>query len=329
MADSIGTRGLNAKTQGFERFLRVNRARPDGLIRIRPSAIYILPTGFGLIYGLLCLLLLIGAMNYANNLGFLLTFFLGGVGLVSMIYCWRNLQGLRLRTLRVQPIFAGQEAHFLFLPEEDHRTRPDLELRQGNDHLAAIDAWPDSVEPINLKVRIPRRGPYRLGRCILSTRYPMGLFRSWTYLEPAARCLVYPRPEAWPYQALGTSSEEHEGAWARRDSSGLEYHGLRPYQPGDPLRSIHWRSLAKGDVLMSREYESSQGDDLWFDLDQTPGPDLERRLSQLCHAVLDAGQQQRRFGLRLGPHIIKPGLGEGHQLRALTMLAEFGQEAQL
>jgi uncharacterized protein (DUF58 family) len=154
----------------------------------------------------------------------------------------------------------------------------------------------------------------------------MGLFRSWAYLEPSARCLVYPRPETWPYQTAGTLSEEREGNWAMRDPGGQEYHGLRPYQPGDPLRAIHWRSLAKGDALMSREYESPQRDDLWFDLDQTPGPDLERRLSQLCHAVLDAGRLQLRYGLRLGPWIMEPGQGERHQQQALSALAEFGLE---
>src|SRR5918995_1052301 len=44
----------------------------------------------------------------------------------------------------------------------------------------------------------PRRGWLPLGRVMLETRFPLGLFRAWSHVEPDARCLVYPRPERSP-----------------------------------------------------------------------------------------------------------------------------------
>ena len=48
---------------------------------------YILPTGVGLIYALMTFAMLLGSMNYNNNLSFVLTFLLIGLGFVAMHQC--------------------------------------------------------------------------------------------------------------------------------------------------------------------------------------------------------------------------------------------------
>lgn len=87
------------------------------------------------------------------------------------------------------------------------------------------------------------------------------------------------------------------------------------------MRHIHWRSLARADLLLSLDYERPPGQKQWLDLEDTPGPGLEMRLGQLCHAVLQALDEQQPFGLRLGATSIEPGLGEGHRLQVLRALA--------
>ena len=52
--------------------------------RLRPGRVYILPTGVGMIFGLMAFAMLLGSMNYNNNLSFVLTFILVGLGFVSM-----------------------------------------------------------------------------------------------------------------------------------------------------------------------------------------------------------------------------------------------------
>jgi hypothetical protein len=56
--------------------------------------------------------MLLGSMNYNNNLSFVLTFILGGIGFVAMHQCQRNLVGLELHFAGVEPVFAGQAAQF-------------------------------------------------------------------------------------------------------------------------------------------------------------------------------------------------------------------------
>ena len=40
--------------------------------------------------------------------------------------------------------------------------------------------------------------------------------------------------------------------------SDLAFHALREYVPGDDLRRVHWRSSAKADTLLVRQYHESR-----------------------------------------------------------------------
>ena len=61
---------------------------------------------------LVLLLMLAGSMNYENNLGYFMTFQLGAVGLLSMLFAFRDLHGLRVSLLPATPVFAGETAWF-------------------------------------------------------------------------------------------------------------------------------------------------------------------------------------------------------------------------
>ncbi|MDH3751500.1 MAG: hypothetical protein OEU40_12965 [Gammaproteobacteria bacterium] len=82
------------------------------MTRLRPGRVYILPTGVGLVFALMTFAMLLGSMNYNNNLSFVLTFVLAGLGFVAMHQCQRNLVGLELSFAGVEPVFAGQSAQF-------------------------------------------------------------------------------------------------------------------------------------------------------------------------------------------------------------------------
>ena len=72
--------------------------------------IYIVPNWYGLLFLLILFGMLIGSVNYNNNLGFLLTFLLGGMMLVGLIHTHKNLKGLRIVSAKTDPVFCGDTA---------------------------------------------------------------------------------------------------------------------------------------------------------------------------------------------------------------------------
>src|SRR5210317_1113119 len=101
-----------AASRRVRQWARKRQGIDPTITRLRPGRVYILPTGVGLVFGLMVFAMLLGSMNYNNNLSFVLTFILGGLGFVAMHQCQRNLVGLELHFAGVEPVFAGQAAQF-------------------------------------------------------------------------------------------------------------------------------------------------------------------------------------------------------------------------
>jgi uncharacterized protein (DUF58 family) len=100
-----------------------------------------------------------------------------------------------------------------------------------------------------------------------------------------------------------------------------EFDGVRAYRRGDPLRSVVWKKAAKTDELVSRDSGQARRHELWLDLAQAGGADLERRLSRLAAWVLQADKLGLDYGLRLSGQAIAPANGPAHRRHCLEALA--------
>ena len=109
-----------------------------------------------------------------------------------------------------------------------------------------------------------------------------------------------------------------------RGGGGDDYTGLRDYQPGDSLHHVHWKSAARSDELLVKQFNSGGAQTLWLDWYLLPQTDVETRLSILCRWVLDAHAAGLRYGLRLPEREIAPANHDAHRHACLRALALFG-----
>ena len=314
--------GLRARLTRMTRDWIRRRQGPDrDAVTLRRGRIYILPTGLGLAFALMLLGMLLGSLNYANNLGLVLTFLLGALGIAAMHACHRNLESLVVTAAGSEPPFAGFDAVFRFSVANSGRMpRCDLEARSsaGSGAEANIAAGDEAV----LEIRVPtrRRGSIVLGRVEISTQFPYGLFRAWAVLHPAVACVVYPRPAAAAPAPLLAPARSAGGS-ARRGED--DFAGLKDYHPGDPPRHIAWKAYARAGELLVKEFSGDAETIPVFDLADAPGADLETRLSVLARWIVDASARGMTFGLRLPGEVIPPEPGEAQRRRCLAAIARF------
>lgn len=114
---------LRAAQERIDAWVMARVERQTGPITLRRNRIYILPTRAGYFFALITLVMLLGAMNYSNSMAFLLTFLLGGIGLVCMHHTHANLVQLQLRRGHCEPVFAGEDACFLVHVENPRHNR--------------------------------------------------------------------------------------------------------------------------------------------------------------------------------------------------------------
>lgn len=297
-------------------------AAPGGVTVLAQRDIYLLPTGHGLLFGLVLVAMLLGAMNYNNSLGFLLSFLLASLAIVSLLHAYRNLARLRIEGVRAEPVFAGQQARFrITLHNPTAMARCAVSFKTTGGDPVTVDLAANARTTVELPVPAPRRGRLPLGRVTLASRYPLGLFRAWAYWRPASHATVYPRPAPPLPLPIG---QGQGGRWRDAPEAGADdFRGFREYRPGDNLRHIHWKALARDQGLQLKQFAAAQSDSLWLRWEQTPGAETEARLSQLCRWVLEAQRLGLPFGLALPDGVLAPAVDEGHVQRALARLALF------
>ena len=296
-----------------------------GAVLLRHRRVYIVPTRLGWMFAATLGLLLLGSINYALALGFVLAFALAGIGLAGMVHTARNLALLSVSAGRAEPVFAGEAAQFrLYLENRARFDRPAILLR----HLASgaqlvVHVPAGALTEAVLAVPAARRGRLALGRVMLETRFPLGWYRSWSYIEPDAGCVVYPRPERAPLPPAGL----HAGTGAARalGSGNDDFSGLRGYQRSDSPRHMAWKVFARSDNLLTKQFSGDAPTELWLEWEQLPaGLDTEARLSRLAGWVLAAERTGARYGLRLPGQDIAPARGDAHCTACLQALALFG-----
>jgi uncharacterized protein (DUF58 family) len=298
------------------------KAPEHGTIVLVHRRVYILPTRLGWLFALTLGILLVGSINYALSLGFALTFVLAGMGLAGMVHTTRNLARLAVSVGRTEPVFAGEPAQFRF--ELDARgpfDRPAVLARHlGSGAQLVVDVPGGGVAQVVLPVPATRRGWLPCGRVMLETRFPLSLFRAWSYGEPDARCLVYPRPERSPLPppraegALGTQRSPTPG--------NDDFTGLRTYQLCDSPRHVAWKAAARSDILLTKQFTGEAAVELWLEWSALPRRlGVDERLSRLAGWVLAAERAGALYGLRIPGFELPPGRGEAHQAACLKALA--------
>jgi uncharacterized protein (DUF58 family) len=307
------------------RFRRSTVRESESQVRVGIRSIYILPTKFGFILVFLLMAMLVGSINYGSNLGYLITFLLGGIWLSGILHTWRNLLGLRIAPTKTASVFCGQPAEFSLRVENPGRLpRFGISLKAKGGSKAEKDLQKQSSAKLLITQPTKQRGKLQLSSLSIHTRYPLGLFHAWCYVNLDMLCLVYPRPADY-----GTPPTEPVYGQADSGDRGMgsdDFVGLRSFRHGDSPRHVDWKALARERGLFSKQFGGDRKEEVSLDWELLPELEVETRLSLLTRFVLLAEEQQQTYGLKLPGTSIKADQGERHKHQCLTALALFRQQ---
>jgi uncharacterized protein (DUF58 family) len=329
--DTLGSAALKpaAPRRAAERFSQwifKPRGPERGTVVLEQRRVFIFPTRYGLFFAASLLVFLAASINYDLALGFVLTFYLASAGLVAMLHTFRNQVRLELAPVRAGAVHAGEDAQFevrLTNRRDSERAAIWLTTPQGG---TAVDLGPHETRTVTLAWPARVRGVLAAPRITIDTRYPLSLFRAWSYWQPDLEALVYPRLGAGGVRRPDVPGGSGDGAPA---GAGTEdFAGLRDYQSTDNPRHIAWKAAAvaleTGAPLKSKQFTGTAAVEARFDYDALPAHmDREMRLSLLARWVVDAANDQATFTLGLPGRRIGPAAGDAHRRACLEALALF------
>jgi uncharacterized protein (DUF58 family) len=172
--------------------------------------------------------------------------------------------------------------------------------------LAVMTLWPGETKYLRYSVHCRRRGYFQIGPTVLETGDPVGMFRRYRLGTQPMFITVLPCIELISTYEIGSRrpiGEIRIRANVMPDPTRLR--GIRQWQSGDPMRSVHWAATARTGTLHTKIYEPSSviGATIVVDLHVSTNPDRHEPLrtdltitaaASIAAALHDAGEP---FGL--------------------------------
>lgn len=211
-----------------------------------------------------------------HDMFFRMAWLFAGLLASSFLWTWLTLRNIRLtrQTLaRRAQVGNSLGEHFvlqnhslvpgLWLEVRDHSDLPGHRASQVVPTLGRRGAWRWSTNTACVA-----RGEFRLGPLTLISGDPFGFHQSSRRLRQVTSVLIYPATVELDTFPLRTG-EISGGNLLRRRTHYVTTNaaGVRDYAPGDSFNRIHWRSSARRDSLMVKEFEIDPALDIWLFMD--------------------------------------------------------------
>jgi uncharacterized protein (DUF58 family) len=306
--------------QYWQKWFRVAKTA-NSVATLNPRQIYILPTGWGVIYAIMLIALLVGSINYSVSLGYFITFLLTSLGHTAMLYTWRNLVHLQVTVLHTKPVFAGDLAQVnVQITDDKNRLRHAISAKFEGNNATTDDIQLNQSHTFTLPLQTEKRGYIALPRIALYTEFPLSLLHAWAYVDNPTQILVYAKPadnNILPNLTIDAITNGNSQT-SRGDE---DFDGHKTYQVGDAASRVDWKASSRGIGLFTKQYSGTGAATLWLNWAETEGMPLETRISQLTKWVIDANKAQQTFGLKLPKLTLAPNNTDAHFHQALSALA--------
>ncbi len=261
--------------------------------------------------------------------------------LVGFVWAWLLARGVEVEVRRpAARTRAGQSIRERIVVRAKNRfLRGFLEVREQTDMPVEAPGAVLALEgreprPIELEVPCPQRGVYKLGPVRVEASDPLGLYRLGQTAGPVQRLIVHPVTVDLPGFVLLPADLPGEGSvHLRSQHITTSAYSVRDYVAGDSLNRIAWKSTARHQRLIVKEFEMEPANNIWVlaDLERranagpagraieettiTVAASIARRYIDDGHPVGLLASGNERFA-------IAPDRGANHLLRIFDALAE-------
>ncbi|MEJ2300666.1 MAG: DUF58 domain-containing protein [Anaerolineales bacterium] len=144
------------------------------------------------------------------------------------------------------------------------------------DHSNLPDYFPDRVTGVGSQSKntwrtegiCTRRGLFNIGPTSLRTGDPLGLYSVYLHDPACVSVMVMPPVVSLPLIEVAPAGRSGEGRpRPNAPEPTVSVATVRPYQSGDALRWIHWRTSARKDDLFVKSFDNAPSSDWWILLD--------------------------------------------------------------
>jgi uncharacterized protein (DUF58 family) len=294
-------------------------------ITLEHRNIYVLPSSLGMYFLVVAVLNFIMGINYQNNLILVMAYLMFVVLLIAVLIGYSNAKGLTVSFHKLIMSFSPQSPHLVFHLSCDDVCQSVMLTYQGLQNSVAEKSHVNKViSELTLTLPYNERGKYLLKRIRISSNYPFGLVKVWSYILLDEAAFVYPAMYSIDIDKTNHSVINSREIGNAKTHGTDEFEHLIPHLPEMGLQRVSWKHYAKTQHLLVKEFVDYTAKDIAFDFNAMQGH-TEQRLSQLCYLICESSEKNIPFTLKLPNKIINANSGMQHKLKCLRALSEYSK----
>ncbi len=247
---------------------------------------------------ILALVCLFSGFATGRDLWFTIAYLLGFLLILSFFWAYINLRQTKIsRVTRTRRTQVGQplEERILLIntsrfPKLWLEVRDNSNFPNHNISRVVNGLPPNRRYGWRTATQSYLRGRYRLGPLVIRTSDPFGLFPMERRIDATNNVVVYPMTVDIHHLPLPPGVLSGGDALRRRSyQATANAVSVREYAPGDSFNRIHWKSTARRNRLIVKEFELDPLTDIWI------VPDLSAEV-QVGLTGTEAAQQAQASG---------------------------------
>lgn len=272
------------------------------------------------------------SLTSQSSLLLLLIGIFAGCGVVNIFVAARSVRHVDIEPPPIVHLAEGQRWHHPWAIR--NRAARGASLIRIESALGTIGriAWlaPSSSVSLLPDLAYLRRGVFHHKAIRIASTAPFGLVQVERTAQVPGEVVVHPAlyethaPRAAGYDAMVGGNHRGGGL----TTTGAHFHGVRPIQPGDPLRQIHWKASAKGLGLMVKTFEEELSGRVALLLVTDPADsrqaldDAVRAAGSLVFAALDEGHHVEWKQAGVDSYLLIPPFADGGEVLDLLARAQ-------
>lgn len=278
----------------------------------------------GTLYIIFTIILGVLAINGGNNIHYLATAILLGYMLASGIVGRRNIRKIGAKLSFPDEIYAKTPFYLGVEVRNNSRLVPaflvDIRVGESKAFFPIIPAG--ETLSSSVMTSLSERGTHGFPEVEVSSAYPFNFFTRFLRIAVDAHTVVFPEPiEQRELARFAGDDEEDAAALFSRPVAESDIVGVRPYEEGDPMRRIHWKSTARTGKLNSKLYDGdAKGGNRIIDLDMLLATGKEKGLSAAAHEIASTIRTGEPIGMREGEEIYPVSSSRSDKLEMLERL---------
>jgi uncharacterized protein (DUF58 family) len=302
-------------------------------VRLDVHRIYIIPTLQGIFLFISVIVMCGFAINFSSAVGFYFSFMMCGLFIIAIPKAFKNLVSLKVKFVSANPTFVGDYLHYdMHVTNQTKWNRYAIHVgvvpHVDGAIICTFDIASLESKKISVKVKASKRGLQFKHKFYFKTNFPYGLFSLWSYYSPSFSALVYPAIEKdGPDFEYTMGGHGENTAQDHQMSGGGDFSGIRAYVPGDSLKHLAWRQIARMDSvgvnnLYTKSFDPPLPVSRNIDFSSFSSMlSLEDKLSRMTRLVIDAEKEGCLYEVNLPNNSIALGNGYIHQSACLSALA--------